>query len=74
MLAEPAAASAWAAANLVSQQAPAQPAANDPYATIVAAAPANQRAEATVIKWKPDFTYDTLKKGTNRTVCYDLSG
>ena len=29
---------------------------------------------ATVIKWKPDFTYDTLKKGTNRLVCYDRSG
>jgi hypothetical protein len=26
---------------------------------------------ATVIKWKSDFTYDTLKKGTNRLVCYD---
>jgi hypothetical protein len=59
---------------VLAQQAPAQPAANDPYATIVAAAPANQRADATVIKWKPDYTYDTLKKGTNRTVCYDLSG
>ncbi|MGC4082476.1 MAG: hypothetical protein QM736_10305 [Vicinamibacterales bacterium] len=41
---------------------------------ILAAAPANQRAEATVIKWKPDFTYDTLKKGTNKMVCYDRSG
>ncbi len=38
------------------------------------AAPANQRAAATVIKWKPDFTYDTLKQGTNRLVCYDRSG
>ena len=38
------------------------------------AAPANQREGATVIKWKPDFTYDTLKKGTNRLVCYDRSG
>lgn len=42
--------------------------------TILLAAPPNQRAEATVIKWKPDFTYDTLKKGTNRLVCYDQSG
>ena len=42
------------------------PASADPYAYIVAAAPANQRADATVIKWKPDFTYDTLKKGTNK--------
>ena len=38
------------------------------------AAPANQKAAATVIKWKPDFTYDTLRKGTNKLVCYDLSG
>jgi hypothetical protein len=50
------------------------PAAADPYAYILAAAPANQREAATVIKWKPDFTYDTLKKGTNRMVCYDRSG
>ncbi len=38
------------------------------------AAPANQKAGATVIKWKPDYTYDTLKKGTNKLVCYDKSG
>jgi len=38
------------------------------------AAPANLRDAATVIKWKPDQTYDTLKKGTNRLVCYDRSG
>jgi hypothetical protein len=38
------------------------------------AAPAQMKAAATVIKWKPDFTYDTLKKGTNRLVCYDKSG
>ena len=38
------------------------------------AAPANLREGATVIKWKPDFTYDTPKKGTNRLVCYDRSG
>jgi hypothetical protein len=50
------------------------PAAADPYAYMLAAAPANQRADATIIKWKPDFTYDTLKKGTNRMVCYDRSG
>ena len=46
----------------------------DANAAVVAAAPANQREGATVIKWKPDFTYDTLKKGTNRLVCYDRSG
>jgi hypothetical protein len=40
----------------------------------LAAAPPNAREEATVVKWKPDYTYDTLKKGTNRIVCYDQSG
>src|SRR5438552_3633755 len=46
----------------------------DPIASAVAAAPANQREATTVVKWKPDFTYDTLRKGTNRLVCYDRSG
>jgi len=39
----------------------------------LAAAPAPLKADATVIKWKSDGTYDTLKKGTNRLVCYDRS-
>ncbi|HYR84460.1 MAG TPA: hypothetical protein VE422_10325 [Terriglobia bacterium] len=38
------------------------------------AAPRNMKDGATVIKWKSDFTYDTLKKGTNRLVCYDRTG
>jgi hypothetical protein len=38
------------------------------------AAPAQLKAGATVIKWKPDFTYDTLRKGTNKLVCMDRSG
>ena len=42
--------------------------------TVLLAAPANLRAATTVIKWKPDHTYDTVKKGTNRLVCYDRSG
>jgi hypothetical protein len=42
--------------------------------TALLAAPASLREGATVIKWKPDFTYDTLKKGTSRLVCYDRSG
>jgi hypothetical protein len=46
----------------------------DPIATPLMAAPTQLREGATVIKWKPDFTYDTLKKGTNRLVCYDRSG
>jgi uncharacterized lipoprotein NlpE involved in copper resistance len=40
----------------------------------LAAAPRQMKEGATVIKWKADNTYDTLKKGTNRLVCYDLSG
>src|SRR5580704_13807163 len=38
------------------------------------AAPGNLKAGATVIRWKSDFTYDTLRKGTNHLVCYDRSG
>src|SRR6266545_5521327 len=38
------------------------------------AAPASLKDQATVIKWKKDFTFDTLRKGTNRLVCYDRSG
>jgi hypothetical protein len=38
------------------------------------AAPANLRAAASVIKWKSDFTYDTVKTGTSDIVCYDKSG
>ena len=37
----------------------------------VLAAPRQMQAAATVIKWKSDFTYDTLRKGTNRLVCYE---
>ena len=40
----------------------------------LAAAPANLRDGAMVIKWKADGTYDTLRPGTNRLVCYDQSG
>lgn len=61
--------SALAVSANVLAQAPA-----DPIATALLAAPANQKEAATVIKWKPDFTYDTLKQGTNRLVCYDRSG
>jgi hypothetical protein len=38
------------------------------------AAPRQARDGAAVIKWKTDYTYDTLKPGTNRIVCYDQSG
>jgi hypothetical protein len=60
--------------------APAPPPALEPGASqadvdkALLAAPAQLAAQATVIKWKPDQTYDTLRKGTNRLVCYDRSG
>jgi hypothetical protein len=39
------------------------------------AGPANLRAQATVIKWNAsDWTYTTLRKGTNNLVCFDKSG
>ena len=38
------------------------------------AAPPNLKDGATIIKWKSDFTYDTVRKGTNRLVCFDKSG
>ena len=40
----------------------------------LAAAPRQMREGAAVIKWNPDYTYETLKKGTNRLFCYDRSG
>jgi hypothetical protein len=40
----------------------------------VLAIPENLRNQAMVVKWKPDFTYDTLRKGANGLVCYDRSG
>ena len=30
------------------------------------AAPGQLKAGATVIQWKADYTYDTLRKGTNK--------
>jgi len=46
----------------------------DPIEKALMPAPRQMKEGATVIKWKPDFTYDTLKKGTNTLVCYDQSG
>jgi len=47
----------------------------DPIEKALLAAPDSAMAkDAMVIKWNSDFTYETLKKGTNRMVCYDLSG
>jgi hypothetical protein len=58
----------------VSMSASAQAPADSAIETALLALPANLRADATVIKWKSDFTYDTLKTGTNGLVCYDQSG
>jgi uncharacterized lipoprotein NlpE involved in copper resistance len=46
----------------------------DPIERALLAAPRAMKEGATVIKWKPDGTYETLRKGTNRLVCYDQSG
>ena len=54
-------------------QAPA-PAADPAFEKALAPAPRNLREGATIVKWKPDFTYEVLRKGTNRLVCYDHSG
>lgn len=59
---------AMAASTNVFAQAP------DAMETALLAAPPNLRDGATIIKWKPDYTYDTLRKGTNRLVCFNISG
>ena len=58
---------------VVSTSAPAQ-AQDAAIETALLAAPATLRDGATVVKWKSDFTYETLRKGTNRLVCYDRTG
>jgi len=40
----------------------------------LAAAPRQMKEGATVVQWKADYTYETLKKGTNKLFCYDRSG
>ena len=40
----------------------------------LAAAPAAMKDGAMVIKWKADGSYDTLRPGTNRLMCYDQAG
>jgi hypothetical protein len=52
----------------------AQTPAEDPIEKALGPAPRAMKEGATVIKWKPDFTYETLRKGTNTLVCYDQSG
>jgi hypothetical protein len=39
----------------------------------LAAAPERARADASVIQWNADFTYETLKEGSGPLVCYDRS-
>jgi hypothetical protein len=58
----------------VSTSAFAQSSGDNNFDRALAAAPRQMREGATVIKWNPDFTYETLRKGTNRLVCYDQSG
>src|SRR5437868_3289260 len=50
------------------------PPAPTPLDFVLLAIPANLRDGATIIKWKPDYTYDTVRKGTNRMVCFDKAG
>lgn len=59
---------------VVSTSAFAQTPAEDPIEKAVGPAPRAMKEGATVIKWNPDFTYETLRKGTNMLVCYDQSG
>jgi hypothetical protein len=47
---------------------------DDAINTPLLAAPAPLKEGATVVKWNRDQTYATLRKGTNRLVCYDRSG
>ncbi len=37
------------------------------------AAPRRAAEGAAVIKWNADYTYETIKEGTNRLVCFDRS-
>lgn len=39
----------------------------------LAAAPGRAREGTAVIKWNTDYTYETLKEGTNSLFCYDRS-
>jgi len=55
-------------------QAPAAAPTDPALESALVAAPRQMKDGATVIKWKADYTYDTLRKGTNRLVCFDSSG
>ena len=40
---------------------------------VLQAAPVRAREGAAVIKWNANYSYETVKEGTNRLVCYDRS-
>lgn len=40
----------------------------------LAAAPPSARDGAAVVRWNADGSYETIKEGTNRWVCWDFSG
>lgn len=61
-----------AVASIMMGQAP--PTGNPEIDKALLPAPAQMKAGATVIKWKPDFTYETIRQGTNRLVCFDRTG
>jgi hypothetical protein len=72
---------AVSASAMAQRGAPAPPPALEPGASqaevdkAVLAAPAQLQGQATVIKWNTsNWTYTTLRKGTNRIVCFDKSG
>ena len=39
----------------------------------IEASPARFGGDVTMIRWNADYTYETLKQGTNSMVCYDRS-
>jgi hypothetical protein len=57
----------------VALSAPAGVAAQSAVDRALAAAPERARADASVIQWNADFTYETLKEGSGPLVCYDRS-
>ena len=39
----------------------------------VSKSPLRFPGEATIVRWKPDFTYEVVRKGTNTLACFDRS-
>ncbi len=42
-------------------------------ATAIEASPLRFGGDATLIRWNADYSYETVKQGTNTVVCYDRS-